>query len=238
VITSPIDGRTGDLSLKAGNLVTAQSTELVTITQLDPIYVTFSMPAVQLPDIKTHMEKGELAVSATPQTTGAQAVTGVLSFVDNSVDPSTDTIKLKATFANASHVLWPGQFARVSVRLTTMANATVVPTEAVQTGQDNQFIYVVKPDSTVDLRPVTTGAAIEQDTVITQGITPGETVVTEGQLRLVPGTKIVRADPRTGEAAPGAGRGRGGRGGQGQGGGQGATGSAQQPAPAAGTGSR
>jgi multidrug efflux system membrane fusion protein len=235
VIQSPIDGRTGDLSLKAGNLVTATSTELVTITELDPIFVTFSMPAIHLPEIKEHLAEGKLQVSATPQTTGAQPVIGSLTFVDNSVDPSTDTIKLKATFANADRVLWPGQFARVSLRLATMANATVVPSEAVQTGQDGQFVFVLKPDSTVDLRTVTTGASIDQDTVVTTGLTPGETVVTEGQLRLEPGTRVTRADPRTGEAGPGGNRGRGGRGQAGAGTGQGR--STTTPAPGSTAGS-
>jgi multidrug efflux system membrane fusion protein len=212
VIRSPIDGRSGNLTIKAGNLVSANSTELVTLTQLDPIYVTFSMPAVNLPAIKQHMEEGQLAVSATPQTTGAAPVRGTLTFVDNSVDPSTDTIRLKATFTNADHALWPGQFSSVSVRLAMIPNATVVPTEAVQTGQDGQFVFVVKADSTVEQRTVTTGAAVDQDTVIKTGLNVGETVVTEGQLRLDAGTRVTRADPKTGEAAPTGSRGRGGRG--------------------------
>jgi multidrug efflux system membrane fusion protein len=232
VIRSPIDGRSGNLTIKAGNLVAANSTELVTLTQLDPIYVTFSMPAVNLPAIKEHMAQGQLAVSATPQTTGAPRVLGTLTFVDNSVDPSTDTIRLKATFGNADHTLWPGQFSSVSVRLATIPNATVVPTEAVQTGQDGQFVFVVKADSTVEQRTVTTGAAVDQDTVIKTGLNVGETVVTEGQLRLDAGTRVTRADPKTGEAAPAGNRGRGGRG----------TGTAVpsrngQPAPASSNGS-
>jgi multidrug efflux system membrane fusion protein len=215
-IVSPIDGRTGDLALKAGNLVSANSTELVTITQLDPIYVTFSLPAVNLPEIKKHMTGSKLAVTATPQTSAGHSTNGALSFVDNAVDPATDTIKLKATFANADHTLWPGQFARVSLRLTTLQNATVVPSQAVQTGQDGQFVFVVREDQTVEQRPVTIGQTAADDVVITNGLTPGETVVTEGQLRLEPGTRVTRADPNTGEAAPGnGGRGRGGRAGGG-----------------------
>ena len=235
VIRSPIDGRSGNLTIKAGNLVTANATELVTLTQLDPIYVTFSMPAVNLPDIKQHMAEGQLAVSATPQTTGAPPVKGTLTFVDNSVDPSTDTIRMKATFSNGDHELWPGQFSSVSLRLATIPNAMVVPTEAVQTGQDGQFVFVVKADSTVEQRTVTTGAAVEQDTVIKTGLNVGETVVTEGQLRLDAGTRVTRADPKTGEAAPaGAGRGRGGRGTGTAGPGRNGT---PAPAPPASTGS-
>jgi multidrug efflux system membrane fusion protein len=235
-ITSPIDGRTGNLSLKAGNLVSANSIELVTITQVDPIYVTFSMPAVHLPAIKQHMSEGKLPVSATPQTAGGAPEPGELSFVDNAVDPATDTIKLKATFPNADHSLWPGQFARVSLRLTTLSNAIVVSAQAVQTGQDGQFVFVMKPDSTVEQRPITAGTAAGDDVVITAGLTPGETVVTEGQLRLEPGTRVTRADPKTGEASPtpGGGRGRGGRpggGGGGAGTGQGRNGTAPAGAP-------
>jgi multidrug efflux system membrane fusion protein len=238
VIRSPIDGRTGDLTLKAGNLVSANSTELVTITQLDPIYVTFAMPAVHLPEIKAHMVANKLPVSATPQTSGSQPISGSLTFVDNTVDPATDTIKLKATFGNTEHSLWPGQFARVSLRLTTISNATVVPAEAVQTGQDGQFVFVMKSDSTVEQRPVTTGQSVDEATVITKGLTPGETVVTEGQLRLEPGTRVTRADPKTGEAPANPGNGGRGRGGRGQGGtGQGGNGQRNGTTPAPGAAS-
>lgn len=237
VISSPIDGRTGDLVFKAGNLVSANSTELVTITQIDPIYVTFALPAVHLPSIKEHMVGGKLAVSATPQTAGGPAMNGSLSFVDNAVDPSTDTIKLKATFANPDHTLWPGQFARVSLRLTTLPNATVVPSQAVQTGQDGQFVFVVKQDQTVEQRTISTGQTVGDDVVITAGLVPGETIVTEGQLRLEPGTKITRADPATGEASPGPGRGRGrGQGGNGAGQGRGPNGAPEATPPAPGRG--
>jgi multidrug efflux system membrane fusion protein len=217
-IESPIDGRTGNLTVKAGNLVTANQTELMTIAQVQPVYVTFAVPATHLPTIKRHMTKDPLAVTATPQDADAQAAHGTLTFVDNGVDPTTDTIKLKATFDNADHRLWPGQFARVSLRLTTLPNAVVVPGEAVQTGQDGQYVFVVKPDSTVDLRPITVGERVDQDVVIQKGLTAGETVVTEGQLRLEPGSKIQSRDaPATGQ---GSGRGRRGGGDQGQGRGQ------------------
>src|SRR5262249_2792614 len=220
-IKSPINGRTGNLMIKAGNLVTANNTELVTIAQVEPIYVTFSLPAVQLPATKQDMAEGHLSVPDTPQTSGVAPVTGRLTFVDNAVDAATDTIKLKATFDNADRTLWPGQFARVSLRLTTLQNATVVPSQAVQTGQDGQFIFVVKADSTVEQRAITTGETVAQDVVITKGLQPGETIVLEGQLRLEPGTRIQRADPRTGEASPSGGRGGRGGGGRGKGQGQG-----------------
>jgi multidrug efflux system membrane fusion protein len=219
VMRSPINGRTGNLAAKAGNLVSANSTELTTITEITPVYVTFSMPALHLQDIKRHMTAGDLAVIATPQDQAGQPATGKLTFVDNAVDAATDTIKLKATFPNTDHALWPGQYAQVRLRLETLKQATVVPSQAVQTGQDGQFVFVLKADQTVEQRPVTTGVTAAQDVQVTKGLQPGETVVVEGQLRLEPGTKVQRADPRTGEASPNPGRGRGGRGaGQGRGG--------------------
>ena len=219
-IKSPIAGRTGNLMAKAGNLVTANTTELITITQIAPVYVTFAMPAVHLDEIKRQAGGQPLDVTATPQTAGGHPANGKLTFIDNAVDPSTDTIKLKATFANTDRALWPGQFARVSLRVATLEKATVVPSEAVQTGQDGQFVFLVKGDSTVEQRPVTTGQAADQDVVIKTGLKPGDLVVTQGQLRLEPGTKIQRADPRTGEAGSPSGRGGRGGGGRGRGGGQ------------------
>ncbi len=215
-ITSPIDGRTGNMMVKAGNLVTANQTELITITQMTPVYVTFSLPAVHLDEVRHHGEGEPLSVTATPQTAGAQSAAGKLTFVDNVVDPTTDTIKLKATFPNQDRALWPGQFARVSLRVATIEHATVVPSEAVQIGQDGQFVFLVKSDQTVEQRPIQAGETVGEDVVIKGGLQPGDAVVTEGQLRLEPGTRITRADPKTGEAAPGGG-GRGGRGGKGRG---------------------
>ena len=213
VITAPINGRTGNLTVKANNLVTANTTELMTIAQIQPVYVTFAVPAVHLAEIKQRMAAGQISVVATPQDTQAQTSTGRLTFVDNAVDPTTDTIKLKATFDNPDLRLWPGSFARINLRLSVLDHATVVPSEAVQTGQDGQFVFVVKPDSTVEQRPVTTGERADQDTVILKGLEVGETVVTEGQLRLEDGTRIQNA-PGRGDTG---GRGRGGRGGPGAG---------------------
>jgi multidrug efflux system membrane fusion protein len=230
-IRTPIDGRTGNLMAKAGNLVTANSTELITITQVTPVYVTFSLPAEHLNDVKPGSAK--LAVTATPQTTtGAQPATGTLTFVDNVVDPTTDTIKLKATFANEDRALWPGQFARVSLRVATIDHATVVPSEAVQLGQDGQFVFLVKSDQTVEQRPIKVGQTVGEEVVVASGLQPGDAVVTQGQLRLEPGTKITRADPRTGEASPNGGGGRGGRGGGGKNGGRGRGGDAGRPSDA------
>jgi len=227
-IASPINGRTGNLTVRQGNLVTANQTQVITIQQLEPTYTTFSVPAVHLPTIKQHMAKDKLSVVAKPQDADPSTESGSLTFVDNAVDPTTDTIKLKATFTNDDHRLWPGQFVRVSLRLTTIPNAVVVPSEAVQTGQDGQYVFVVKADNTVEQRPVTPGERVDTDMVIQKGLTSGETVVTEGQLRLEPGSKIQTREGGP-QGAPGAGgqrRGRG-QGGQGQGGQQGAPGGGQ-----------
>ena len=197
-IRSPITGRTGNLTVKQGNVVMANNMELMTINQVEPIYVTFSVPEAQLPAIKKYMAQGKLAVRARPQDEDAGEEIGVLTFVDNAVDMTTGTIRLKGTFPNSDHKLWPGEFVRVILRLTTQQNAVVVPNEAVQTGQNGAFIYVVKPDRTVESRTITTGARVDQDMVVDTGLEVGETVVTEGQLRLAPGSKVVVRDGRGG----------------------------------------
>jgi membrane fusion protein, multidrug efflux system len=215
VIASPIEGRTGTLATKVGNLITANQTELMTVAQLQPVYVTFSVPAANLAAIRNHIAAADLAVTAHPQDAETQPAQGRLTFVENTVDVLTDTIKLKATFPNTDHRLWPGQFARVTLRLATLPNAIVVPNQALQTGQDGQFIFVVKPDSTVDQRPVTAGRRVGGDIVIDNGLQPDETIVTEGQLRLEAGTRVRNQT----DAPPsgGGGRGSGGRGGRGRG---------------------
>ncbi|HEX6894503.1 MAG TPA: efflux RND transporter periplasmic adaptor subunit, partial [Bryobacteraceae bacterium] len=204
-IRSPIDGRTGNLTVKQGNLVAANTMELMTIAEVHPIYVTFSVPEAQLGDIKKYMAQGKLPVTARSQDDSASSQTGVLTFIDNTVDATTGTIKLKGTFQNEDNKLWPGEFVRVTLRLTTRPNAVVVPNQAVQTGQDGQFVYVVKQDRTVEMRPVTTSTRVDQDLVVDNGLEPGETIVTEGQLRLAPGAHVQF--------------GGGGRGGRGEGGG-------------------
>ncbi len=198
-IHSPIDGRTGNLTVKQGNIVTANSMELMTINKVQPIYVTFSVPEAQLPAVKKYMAQGKLRVTATPQDDPTAAETGTLTFVDNNVDMTTGTIKLKGTFPNTDRKLWPGQCVRVVLRLTTQPNALVVPNQAVQTGQDGTFVFVMKPDRKVEARPVVTGARLDQDLVIESGLEPNETIVTEGQLRLAPG---MRAQVRDASGAP------------------------------------
>jgi membrane fusion protein, multidrug efflux system len=202
-IRSPIDGRTGSIAVKQGNVVAANTTDLMTITQVQPIYVTFSVPEAQLGDIKRYMGQGELPVRAASQSDTTAQEPGVLTFIDNSVDATTGTIKLKGTFQNAANRLWPGEFVRVTLGLTTRPHATVVPNQAVQTGQDGQFVYVVKQDRTVEMRPVTTGTRVDQELVIDRGLEPGETVVTEGQLRLTPGSHVQVQENREAPAVGG-----------------------------------
>jgi multidrug efflux system membrane fusion protein len=214
-IVSPVNGRTGNLAVKVGNLVTANNTELMTIAQVEPVFITFTVPAVHLGVLKQHIGRDSLLVTTAPQDGEARTAQGRLTFVDNAVDMTTDTIKLKATFDNADRRLWPGQFSRVTLRLATVPHAMVVPSQAVQTGQDGQYAFVVKPDNTVEQRPITTGQRVDQDTVVEKGLQPGEVVVTEGQLRLEPGSRVttdLNAPP-----GAGGGRGRGGRGGRGRG---------------------
>jgi len=189
-IRSPIDGRTGQLMVKQGNVVKANDVDLLTINQLHPIYVTFTVPEINLPLIKTRMAAGKVSVVVYLQGQDEAVETGTLSFVENIVDSATGTIRLKALFDNRADKLWPGQFVRVVVRLNDLSNSIVVPVTAVQTRQDGKFVFVVKPDMTVEARPVVPGRTIERDVVIEKGLSEGESVVTTGQLRLVPGSRI------------------------------------------------
>jgi membrane fusion protein, multidrug efflux system len=236
-VKSPIDGQTGNLGVKVGSLVTANQTEVTTIAQVQPVLVTFTVPAIHLGTIKSHMAGGKLPVTATPQDASAQPSVGTLTFVDNAVDMTTDTIKLKARFDNPDRRLWPGQFARVSLRLTTLEHATVVPSQAVQTGQDGQYVFVVKDDQTVEQRSVTVGQRVEDDTVVQKGLMPGETVVTEGQLRLEPGSRVTTdLSGRGGGGGRGRGGNRGGNRGGGEGGARGASGATGAPGAGGGAG--
>jgi len=189
-ITSPITGRTGNLAVQPGNLVKANDVPvLVTINQITPIYVSFNIPEQQLADVKRVSGHG-LIVRAFPQgqTTGGED--GKLTFIDNAVDQTTGTIKLKGTFTNSDRHLWPGQFADIVLTLSTEPNAIVIPSQAVQNSQQGQYVYVVQPDLTADMRAVKVGRTISGETVIESGIHAGERVVIDGQLRLTKGSKV------------------------------------------------
>jgi len=189
-IYSPMNGRTGNLFVKPGNIIKANDVPIVTINQITPIYVTFSLPEQNLPEIKKYMTGGNLKVMAVIPNDEKNPQEGVLTFVDNAVDMTTGMIRLKGTFENREKRLWPGQFVNVTLTLTAQPNAILVPSQAVQTGQEGLYVFVVKPDLTVESRPVVVGRSLDGLTVVTQGLQPGETVVTDGQIRLVPGAKV------------------------------------------------
>jgi multidrug efflux system membrane fusion protein len=188
-IESPVTGRTGSLLVYAGNVVKANDDKpLVVLNQIEPVRVSFAIPERVLQDVKARSREGKLKVTATPP--GGAPREGELTFVDNSVDATTGTITLKATFANRDRALWPGQFAQVTLNLATDAAVTVVPTDAVQTGQVGTYVFVVKEGKTVELRPVSVVRSWKSLSVVSKGLEPGETVVTDGQIRLAPGMAI------------------------------------------------
>ncbi len=189
-IYSPLDGRTGAYQVYPGNIAKLNDTVLVVINQVHPIYATFSVPEQYLDQVKEYQARGPLAVEAHAPTDARPPAVGQLTFIDNAVDSATGTIKMRATFPNSDNRLWPGQFINVVMRLTLQANATVVPSQAVQTGQAGKYLFVVKPDFTADLRPVAAGETVDGETVIEKGVASGETVVTDGQLLLAPGAKV------------------------------------------------
>jgi membrane fusion protein, multidrug efflux system len=190
-IRAPIEGRTGNLLIHKGNVVKANDigNPLVVINRVHPVNVVFAMPERFLAQIKAGRARGPLTVEATPQGQSV-VVRGMLSFVNNTVDTTTGTIQLKATFDNADNALWPGQFATVTLTVRTEPNALVVPTQAIQAGQQGQYVFVIKPDATVESRPIVVAFANGPLTIVRQGVQAGERVVTDGQLRLVSGTRV------------------------------------------------
>lgn len=189
-IRSPLDARTGNLMVHAGNVVKANDIPLVKMLQITPIYVQFALPESALNDLRSHANLADIKVTAFARGSSAPLAEGTLSFIDNAVDPATGMITLKATFANAQRTLWPGQFVTASIRTGVRSAATVVPTGAVQAGQKGQFVYVVKADDSVELRPVSVFRTVGQNSVLEKGVSPGEVVVTDGQLRLTPKSKV------------------------------------------------
>ncbi len=188
-IDSPINGRTGNVTIQLGNVVKANDLPLVTINQITPIYVTFTIPEQFLGEVKRYMAQRRLTVTAAVPN-DAKPAEGMLTFVDNTVDRQTGTIKLKGTFANSDRRLWPGQYINVTLTLTTQPNAVVVPSQAVQNGQQGQYVFVVNKDMTAESRQVSVARTIGNQSVIASGVLPGDVVVTDGQLRLTPGAKV------------------------------------------------
>ncbi len=198
-IYSPVSGRTGSILINQGNLIKAEDEKnpIVVIHQIQPIYVSFAVPEKYFPEIKAAKEQGTLPVSAVIAGDEPSPLRGELTFIDNQVDPATGTVRLKGTFKNMEKRLWPGQFVEVSLGLTSQPNALVIPAEAVQTGQGEQYVYVVKPDQTVDYRAVKVERIINGEAVIKEGLAAGEQVVTDGQLRLVPGARVeIKSEPQ------------------------------------------
>jgi len=195
-ISSPLDGFVGKVLLQAGNLVKANDVaSLVIINQVKPIYVNFAVPEQVLPEVRKHMASGPVTVEVVPPDAGTERIGGRLIFVDNAVDPSTGTIRLRAEFANTEAALWPGQFVNVSVRLYDQADAITIPSTAVQTGPEGQYVYVIGPDSLAEIRKVTVQRADTDFAIIATGLAKGERVVTRGQLRLGPKTRVQIAKP-------------------------------------------
>jgi len=189
-IRAPIDGYAGRIQIQKGNLIKANdATPLVVLNQVHPINVSFAIPEQALPAVRKHLAAGPLEVEAAPPDAGKPAV-GKLVFIDNAVDSTTGTIRLKAVFENNENALWPGQFVTVFLKLYEDKNALTVPSKAVQTGPNGQYVFVVKGDMSVEIKPVTVERSTGDLSVIATGLSKGEKVVTQGQLRLTPGAKV------------------------------------------------
>ncbi len=189
-IASPIDGRAGKLLVNVGNIVKNNETALVVLNRTRPIYVDFSVPEQELAAVREHMATARLNVEASVSAHETNVVVGELLLIDNTVDAATGTVPLRASFANDNEALWPGQFVNVAVTLTTQAKAVVVPSQAVQVGREGQYLFVVRPDSTIEARAIVAGKRIGEETVIESGVRAGERLVTTGQLRLAPGMRV------------------------------------------------
>lgn len=191
VITSPLDGYVGKVLLQAGNIARANDiSPLVVINQVRPIYVNFAIPEQSLPDVRKYMAGAPLTVEVIPPDSAAARIQGRLIFIDNAVDPTTGTIRLRARFENSAADLWPGQFVNVSLRLFEQADAIVIPSQAVQTGPEGQYVYVVGKDLVAEVRKIKAQRSDGEHTVVSDGLEKGEQVVTRGQLRLGPGTRV------------------------------------------------
>jgi multidrug efflux system membrane fusion protein len=203
-IRSPIDGRAGSLLVQRGNVVKAiDGGPLVVINRVDPVFVSFSVPERRLGEVKTAQAAGRLSVEAIVAGEEARPLSGELTFLDNAVDSTTGTIRLKGTFPNKERRLWPGQFVNVRLSTGTRPDVVVVPTPAIETGQSGTFVFVVRKDLTVEARPVVAGQEVDGEVIVEKGVEAGERVVTDGQIRLVPGAKVELKPPVT-APSPGA----------------------------------
>lgn len=202
-IVAPIDGRVGLIAIKQGNSIKSNDVPLATVNQIQPIYVSFALAQSNLPELRSAMSQGPVSVQVTPQGDNGGPVTGKVAFFENSIDATSGTITIRATFDNAEQRLWPGQFVKVAVLVRTDPNSLVVPPAAVQIGQNGSYVFVVKDDNTVETRPVTVDRTVNGLAVIGKGLKAGDKVVTDGQLRLGEGThvQIVTDVPKPGDAS-------------------------------------
>ena len=201
-VRSPIDGRTGHRLVDVGNVVEANKGPLLVIQRLDPIYADFTITENDLTSVQKNMEQGTLRVEVRLPDEPGDPRPGELTFLDNAVQDGTGTVKLRATIPNRDQRFWPGRFVKVRLVLSTIKDAVLVPASATQTSAKGEFVYVVKDDSTAEMRPVTLGQRHENRVVVAQGLAAGERVVIEGQMAVMPGGKVRVAEP----AVPGVAR--------------------------------
>jgi membrane fusion protein, multidrug efflux system len=201
-IVAPIDGRVGLIAIKKGNSIKANDVPLATVNEIQPIYVSIALPQNNLPELRAAMAKGPVTVQVRPAGDKGEPITGKIAFFENTIDATSGTINVRSTFENSDQRLWPGQFVNVSVVVRTDPNALVIAPAAVQAGQSGTYVFVIKDDNTAESRPVTVDRTVDGLAVISKGLSPGEKVVTDGQLRLSNGTHVqIVGDAPKGEAS-------------------------------------
>jgi len=201
-IIAPIDGRVGLIAIKQGNSIKANDVPLATVNQIQPIYVSIALPQGNLPDIRAAMAKGPVTVQVRAQGDKGPPISGKIAFFENTIDSNSGTINVRSTFENADQRLWPGQFVNVTVLVRTDPNALIIPPAAVQAGQSGTYVFVIKDDNTAEIRPVTVDRTVDGNVVISNGLNPGDKVVTDGQLRLNSGTHVqIVSDAPKGDAS-------------------------------------
>jgi len=201
-IVAPIDGRVGLISIKQGNSIKANDVPLASVNEIQPIYVSIALPQNNLPELRAAMAKGPVAVQVRPAGDKGEPITGKIAFFDNTIDSTSGTINVRSTFENSDQRLWPGQFVNVSVLVHTDPNALVIAPAAIQAGQNGTYVFVIKDDNTAEARPVTVDRTVNGLAVISKGLSPGEKVVTDGQLRLSNGTHVqIVSDAPKGDAS-------------------------------------
>jgi multidrug efflux system membrane fusion protein len=201
-IVAPIDGRVGLITIKQGNSIKSNDVPLATVNEIQPIYVSIALPQNNLPELRAAMAKGPVTVQVQPAGDKGALITGKIAFFDNTIDSTSGTINVRSTFENTDQRLWPGQFVNVSVLVRTDPNALVIAPSAVQAGQSGAYVFVIKDDNTAETRPVTVDRTVGGLAVIAKGLSAGEKVVTDGQLRLSNGTHVqIVGDAPKGDAS-------------------------------------